>query len=108
MLDSITTFFKNLVWFKKSDGTQEQVEVIESVVDTYLVADSFETLARFCSHFRNVIGPIQGTAATEDAPASGDPAFWYCCVRAPMEIVPLDGVAACDVEIGKAVCGVWA
>ena len=88
------------------------------MTDTYLVSSSFDAITNYCAQFADVIGPLHGTAATQDItledgsfyaaqPACGDPAMWYACIR-DGAVNPIGDVSACDSETGKAVCGVWA
>lgn len=86
------------------------------MIDTYLMADSFDALATFCASFRNIQGPAPGRAETAETTdesgnvipaqaAAGDPAKFYACVRAPVSVE--DSMDVCDAATGRAVLGIW-
>jgi hypothetical protein len=88
------------------------------MIDTYLMADDFETLATFCASFRNVTGPARGRAALagyedEDGvwvpaeEAKGDPSKFYACIRAPFQIPLAAPILLADKIDCEAVCGEW-
>lgn len=78
------------------------------MIDTYLKSTNRESLEKLREFAMNVIGPVQGIAATEMEAATGDPAYWYVCIRFLLPIAPCGDIEACDSETGTAVCGVWA
>ena len=78
------------------------------MIDTYLSSNDEAALRAFCAFFTNVIGPEPGRAATEDTPAAGDPAKWYACIRAPVEIAAQEGIDVEAEDAGLAVVGMWA
>ena len=83
------------------------------MIDTYLKstdASAFDNIRDFAI---NVIGPVQGRAESLDAKgeivkAAGDPAYFYCCVRALFPVPAFGSIELCSVEEGSSVVGVWA
>lgn len=89
------------------------------MIDTYLKSKNREALEHLLDFAINVIGPVQGTAASEGLvledgtmieaqEAKGDPTYWYACIRFLLPITPSGEIESCDEETGRAVCGVWA
>lgn len=83
------------------------------MITTYLKAKDKAALELLRSCFINVMEPVQGAAAYEDAEsglisAKGDPAYWYTSILAPVSISAFGGIEACDETEGVLVCGVWA
>lgn len=88
-------------------------------IDTYVLAFDRGVLEAFCAAQDNVIGPVQGRAATEEMvdadgaviparAAVGDPLCFYACVRSLTPIALGEGVSFCVAEVGQSVLGAWA
>lgn len=78
------------------------------MINTYLKTEDEMALRAFCAFFSHVIGPMKGQAATGETPATGDPAFWYACIRGPVPFEPAAPIRLCAEEEGRGVLGVWA
>lgn len=89
------------------------------MITTYLKTKNESAAYGLRGWLRNVAGPVQGRAATEETvdeyenvipaqEAVGDPAYLYVSILADFPIPPHGDFEACDTDTGKALCGEWA
>lgn len=89
------------------------------MIDTYISADSLESMIAFTAEFSNMIGPVKGIqergAATDEdgnvieaREAVGDSSKLYACVRSDKVLTLPVGIAFIDAALGAQIVGVWA